>query len=82
MQEQSIPTPHFHKYTEDGYLVAYQTDELKENTLMKVFEGVKSFCKEAKIGQGGGIDAEVLVLNNMEIPFQEDKDPFNGVNFE
>lgn len=82
LQEQSIPTPHFHKYTEDGFLIAYQTDELKENTLMKVFEGVKSFCKEAKIGQGEGINAEVIVQNNEEIPFQEDIDPLNGVNFE
>lgn len=82
LQEQSIPTPHFHKYTEDGFLIAYQTDELKENTLMKVFEGVKSFCKEAKIGQGEGINAEIIVQNNEEIPFQEDIDPLNGVNFE
>jgi len=82
LQEQSVPTPHFHKYTEDGYLIAYQTDELKENTLMKVFEGVKSFCKEAKIGQGDGADAEVSVQDNWEIPFQEDIDPLNGVNFE
>lgn len=82
LQEQSVPTPHFHRYIEDGYLIAYQTDELKENALMKVFEGVKSFCKEAKIGYGEGINAEVILQNNEEIPFQEDIDPLNGVNFE
>ena len=81
LQEQSIPTPHFHKYTEEGYLIAYQTDELKENSLMNIFEGVKSFCKEAKIGHGDGADAEVQIRNNGEIPFKEDIDPLNGVNF-
>lgn len=82
LQEQSIPTPHFHKYTEDGYLIAYQTDELRENTLMKVFEGVKSFCSEAKIEPNGGADTEVQVQKSGELPFQEDTDPLNGINFE
>ena len=82
LQDQSIPTPHFHKYTEDGYIYAYQTEELKASPLMNIYEGVRSFCKEAKIGKTEGMDAEIQVQNIGEIPFEEEKDPLNGVNFQ
>lgn len=82
LQEQSVPTPHFHKYTEDGYLFAYQTDDLKENASMNVYEGVKSFCKEAKIGEREGIDAKITIQRQGELPFEEDPDPLNGVKFD
>ena len=82
LQEQSIPTPHFHKYTEDGYLFAYQTEDLKENSLMNIFEGVKSFCKEANIGQEEGADAKIIIQRKGELPFEEDPDPLNGVKFD
>ena len=82
LQEQSIPTPHFHKYTEDGFLIAYQTDDLKENASMNVYEGVKSFCKEAKIVEREGIDAKIIIQRQGELPFEEDPDPLNGVKFD
>ena len=49
---------------------------------MNIFEGVKSFCKEANIGQEEGSDAKIIVQRKGELPFEEDLDPLNGVKFD
>ncbi|MDR0865112.1 MAG: hypothetical protein LBO74_09320 [Candidatus Symbiothrix sp.] len=53
LSEQSVTTPHFHKYNKNGYEFAYKTDKLKdekEATVLSDIEfGFPFFCHEANI---------------------------------
>lgn len=55
LDQQSISTPHFHKYNEAGYFIAYKNEELKNLTLtsLSLQEGFDIFCREAKIDTTG-----------------------------
>lgn len=81
LAEQSVPTPHFHRYIEEGYNIAYQTPYLKEHAQLDIFDGFRVFCEEAKIIGEAGKEIKVEIQREGEIPFEEEIDPLNGINF-
>lgn len=48
-KNKKIPTPHFHKFDENGCEYAYQTDELTDELIKNITLGLKIFCKEFNI---------------------------------
>ena len=54
LTEQSVTAPHFHKYNEHGYFIAYKNEDLKQvvNYPMSLEDGFNAFCKEARIKTG------------------------------
>ncbi len=41
LNEQQIPTPHFHKFNQDGFEIAYKTDQLLDTTKSKALEDIE-----------------------------------------
>lgn len=81
LADQSVPTPHFHRYCEKGYFYAYQTDVLKQNENMKIQDGLATFCSEVNVKGPAGSAVEIIIRQDGVLPFEEDKDPLNGINF-
>ena len=71
LPSRSVPTPHFHKVSSDGYLRAYQTSELADprgadDIANDVVLGTEEFCAELKlVGQSGG----GIVLKNAFVQY-------------
>lgn len=84
LDQQSISTPHFHKYNDAGYFIAYKNDELKilDHTSLSLEEGFDIFCREAKIDTTGyevkiqKADADGTIVMNLG-----QTDPLAGIMF-
>ena len=81
LEEQSVPTPHFHKYTDDGHDIAYQTQNLRDNSMVDIYDGFKLFCNEANIIGDEEQEISLVVYQDGVIPFEDEKDPLNGISF-
>lgn len=84
LEEQSISTPHFHKYNDAGYFIAYKNNELKQlgQVSLSLTDGFDVFCREAKIDTTG-YDIRIQeadVNGNLEMNFNQ-PDPLAGVMF-
>lgn len=82
LKEQSVKTPHFHKFRSDGFEIAYRTEELIENesnlSLNKMFP---IFCKEFNIIHPNREDVNISIEG--ELKFDEiDYDPHENITFE
>lgn len=77
--DQIVPTPHFHKYNDQGYFYAFQSKELKDReTPLNFIEGFDLFSEViyAKILNKG------LIMSPVEGFIQfPDEDPLNGIVF-
>ena len=86
LEEQSVPTPHFHKFDEQGNLLAYQTDKLKNereaNALKNIEFGFAYFCQNSYIYKNGTMDLPDIWVNDGMLPLNYNDDPVDGVNFE
>lgn len=88
LAEQSVTTPHFHKYDSNGYFLAYKTDLLNDpkqaEFLFDLEFGFPYFCQEGKIFSTGSKYSipEIKVIRDGCLPFkEEDTDPLEGINF-
>lgn len=86
LKDQSITTPHFHKYNKDGCFLAYKSTNLVhlQDKPLDIKEGFNLFCEEAKIYSENAIQqSDIHVQQNGIMPSSvlDDKDPLNGVNF-
>ena len=83
LSEQSVTTPHFHKYNEQGYFIAYKNEELKQlgNVKMTIEDGFDSFCRESKIDYGN-VSPRIQIIEDgvMKLNLKQ-QDPLAGVNF-
>ena len=85
IDEQSVSTPHFHRFTSDGYEIAYKTDALKdinqENALKDISICVYHFMQEAHI-KYENFD---LIPSPGQLPFEKGTDitdPLENIEFE
>lgn len=89
LEEQSITTPHFHKYDSGGYFLAYKTDVLNDpkqvQYLFDIDFAFPYFCAEGRIKSNTeeGLP-DIQIRKNGCLPFseEEDEDPLNGINFD
>lgn len=86
LEEQSVPTPHFHKFDEQGNLLAYQTDKLKNekevNALNNIEFGFAYFCQNSNIYKSGTMDLPDICVNDGMLPLDYSEDPTEGIIFE
>ncbi len=81
VDQQQVPTPHFHKKGDDGIEYAYRTDKLKEEPApLNIHDGFSVFCDECHIKNE---DVEIIVQEEGVLPleFEPVADPLKGVNF-
>lgn len=87
LAEQSVTTPHFHKYDSNGYFLAYKTDLLQDpkqaKFLFDVEFGFPYFCQEGRINSTDSRhDIPEIQIRDGNLPFKEDDiDPLEGINF-
>lgn len=87
LAEQSITTPHFHRYDSNGFFLAYKTDLLNDpkqvEHLFDIEFGFPYFCQEGNMRSNPTCDIpKAEVFRDGELPFEyEDNDPLEGINF-
>ena len=83
LQEQEITTPHFHKYDNGGYFIAYKTNELTpyNNKPLNIETGLSIFCNEENIISSDGALINIQVSEEGMLPFKCDEDPLNEIMF-
>ena len=79
---QQIPTPHFHRFADDGYEIAYKTKHLLDAKSAKALEDIElcihHFLQESNVTD----DGLSLISSPGELPLDFDNtDPLEGVNF-
>lgn len=85
INEQKVPTPHFHKYWNDGKEIAYKTKALEDEVQRKALEDI-SICIYHFMDEAN-IKYEKFELNSSPglLPFPREKeilDPLENVSFE
>lgn len=83
--QQSITTPHLHKYDEEGRFLAIKTESIMqdETKARGIQTGFRIFCEEGNIlSQNDREYPQAIIGDMMTIPFEtEETDPCEGVNF-
>jgi hypothetical protein len=83
LSEQRVAPPHFHKYNEKGYSLAYKTEKLKSEAesmaLCDIQFGFPYFCQESNIQYKGGIP-ELKIADGNLFP-AGDEDPLESITF-
>lgn len=83
LAEQEVTTPHFHKYNESGFFVAYKSDSLTayNEKPLKIEDGLRLFCEEENIESSNSVPIEIQIKEDGSLPFPHDTDPLNGIMF-
>lgn len=81
LRQRQIPTPHFHRYDEDGRSIAYKTEELvndEQGILADYDKALRHFCREENINVGDDVSImfATFPLGTCDFP-----DPLEGVEF-
>jgi hypothetical protein len=84
--EQSVPTPHFHRYNDEGYSFAYKTDKLKNEkeseALSNIEFGFSYFCQESNIKYNNINIPTIFIQPDGVLNFSyDDSDPLENINF-
>jgi hypothetical protein len=86
LAEQQVTTPHFHKYTSDGYEIAYKSDilldEMQATALNDISLCICHFCRESNTNYDGDKFPEITI-HNSKIPFtfEDTMDPLQNIDF-
>ena len=81
VEQQQVPTPHFHKKGDDGIEFAYRTARLEESSSpLNIHDGFEVFCEESHINHEK-IEIQVLEAGQLSFVFEPDPDPLQGVIF-
>ncbi len=81
IDEQQVPCPHFHKYGNDGIMMAYRTESLESKlSPLVISDGFSSFCEECKIKED---NIAIIVQEKGCLPLSSDtdEDPLNSIVF-
>lgn len=87
IDQQRVPTPHFHKFMQMGEEIAYKTEVLKDQKQAEVLEDVSlciaHFCTESNTKGNSADTPEIEVQSPGTLPFvyESDIDPLSGINF-
>lgn len=81
--EQEVTTPHFHKYNESGYFIAYKSDALiaYNKKPLNIEEGFRLFCEEENIEASNATSIDIHIKEDGFLPLPHDTDPLNGIMF-
>jgi hypothetical protein len=83
LSEQSITSPHFHKYNRKGYDLAYKTDKLKSEAeakaLCDIQFGFPYFCQESNIRHKNEIPE--LKIHRDNLFSENNEDPLENITF-
>lgn len=83
LAEQSVTTPHFHRYNAEGFFIAYKNEELAAITVfpMSIEDGFDAFLHEAKIDDKG-VNPRIQIVEGGVLSMNlQPTDPLAGVNF-
>ena len=81
VDQQQVPTPHFHKVGDDGIMFAYSTDDLKTYpTPLNIHDGFEAFCKECHINQDD-IQLTIYEEGTLPLEYAPEPDPLIGIQF-
>ena len=81
VDQQQVPTPHFHKKGDDGIEYAYRTEVLERNSLpLNIHDGFSIFCDECHIKNE---NIEIIIQEEGKLPFnfEPETDPLKGIIF-
>lgn len=81
VDQQQVPTPHFHIYADDGIMYAYRTEVLERITSpLHIREGFVAFCDEIHINQK---DRRIVIQEEGALPleFTPEVDPLADIQF-
>ena len=85
LEEQSVDTPHFHKYNENGIEIAYKTEQLRNPEEAKALEDINlciaHFFHESNIRVNEDSFPEVKIMSNTLGFSMTQEDPNQNVNF-
>jgi len=81
VDQQQVPTPHFHKVGDDGIMYAYSTDDLKAcPNPLNIHDGFLAFCKECHVNQDN-IQINIHEEGTLPLEFAPEPDPLIGIQF-
>lgn len=81
VDQQQVPTPHFHKVGDDGIMYAYSTETLKQQPApLNIYDGFTAFCKESHINQDN-IQLIIHEEGTLPLEFASEADPLIGIQF-
>lgn len=85
LTEQSVPTPHYHQFDNQGNLLAYQTPEMADQLKKKDWKDIEKafgfFCQMENIHSNQPDDEPRIVAVTGNLPLDFGDDPTNGLNF-
>lgn len=85
LNQQSIPTPHYHQFDEEGNLLAFQTPEMADETKKQEWHDVEAafdfLCQMKNIHANQPDDKPRILVTTGNIPFDYGDDPINGLSF-
>lgn len=82
VEQQQVPTPHFHKKGDDGIEYAYRTEKLEKcSTPLNIHDGFKILCEELHINKDERAEVNILEAGVSLFEFDQEKDPLNGISF-
>lgn len=82
LEQQQVPTPHFHKKGNDGIEYAYRTEKLEKClTPLNIHEGFEILCEELHINKDKRAEISIMEAGVSLLEFEQEKDPLNGISF-
>lgn len=81
VDQQQVPTPHFHKKGDDGIEYAYQSEALKSmSSPLNIHDGFSILCDECHINNEA---IEITIQEEGKLPFvfEPESDPLKGIKF-
>lgn len=86
LSEQSVPTPHFHRYDSNGYNIAYKSEVIKNIAEpLHINEGLALFCLESNTHADDGLDLSINIQEEGFLPMPDlynNNDPLANIKFE
>lgn len=81
IEQQQVPSPHFHKKGDDGIDYAYRTSRLEEGPdPLNIHDGFAAFCEECHINNKN-IEIKIQEEGMLPLEFEPEVDPLKGVKF-
>lgn len=81
IEQQQVPTPHFHKKGDDGIGIAYRTESLDAiSSPLNIHDGFVIFCDESHIVQDN-IQINIQEEGTLPFDFEPEADPLKGIQF-
>lgn len=81
VDQQQVPTPHFHKVDDNGIMTAYKTASLEElSSPLNIRDGFTVFCEETHIKQENP-RIVIHVKDTLPLVFAPETDPLLDIQF-